>query len=430
MHFYRWPIGRIPLWIAYKVPPVRWAALGVSKAIESILPAGRYTAGINMGSYVVYKDVQRRLAEPKIKIRVLYTAKNQETAEYAAEFQVDASCPKKLARLIRRLRQSIHEYVKEYGDPRYYVCGFLPPLVDLSLAIPQLEFEALEAAAKKVIAGYHDKYKDPKSGRCLSLPVFVKSLAVMFKPARAEFAVLIREGKVAENQIAEGFMTVLGKLGLGALRVPRYYQKDAGTVSDYLGRLFIHLMPMIKSAEELKAWSQEIAEQVNAFTRKYERENPVSYATFLVLLAQHTGGFRLFRASKRILDAMIGEYHERIGRLYKNHSFYVKALLEALKKINRIDREGMLLLQSYDRVIKEGMARRLQALVAVRQSETVDRAKKGQDSEFVAAHTLERLLKDYYTFLSKNLLGWIETAESPEHLAVLMEQFFQGEKKD
>jgi len=277
MSFLKVPISRAPLWLAYKIPPVKWVAQGISKAIEVLDPSNRYISGITMQSYFAYQNIKRRLVEPKVRICVPYTAKDGQVSKYTAIVRVDASSPpKEIAGLVRSLRQSIKGYVEAYGDPHYYVQDLLPALVDLSLQMPSLKFKQLEEETGKLIANYAQEYQD------ISVPVFVKGLALMLKPAREKIADLLRKGRIDRLEIFAKFIKVLGTQCREALKVPEYYKskdkdkKDKSAIAYYLGRIFIDLIHnnKIESAADFRSWAKELAKRTNGFSQKCKGGNP------------------------------------------------------------------------------------------------------------------------------------------------------------
>lgn len=403
----RWPIERAPFWLAYKVPPIRMAALGISKLTERMLPRGYYTSGLSMAAYFHYKDVQKGRSRQEIEVTVI-AGKGKKA--YSALLAHRLSTPREIARMLRIVVRTTREFSLRHGDPEIYFTRLLPQIMSMAGDIEQLKEYTQELM--KLVDNYHQNNKDEKTGKCPTLTFYLHVLVLMVPGAKKVVQGLIQGKKITAESAIKAYFKALDEKASLVLTPPSYYQQKDGS-SPYLEKLIAPLLNVVRSGADLVAWVGEFKDRINAFGAKYQPEPPLAYAKFLVYLAVKIMHFGRFKEAAGKIDNLLDDYHAMYGKHVKTYSVYLEAVFQALKKSAEPTDAAFVLLESWDKAIKWALYIYMDGQIKQRAAKISQLESQGIAHVKAAEQTLYKLQDNFHGFLSEVVAEMIKHAETP-----------------
>lgn len=405
--FLKWPIERAPFWLAYKVPPIRMAALGISKLTERLLPRGYYTSGLSMAAYFHYKDVQKGRSRQEIEVTVIA---GKEKKAYSALLAHRLSTPREISRMLRIVVRTTREFSLRHGDPEIYFTRLLPLIMSMAGDIEQIKEYTQELM--KLADNYHQKNKDEKTGKCPTLTFYLRILALMVPGAKKVVQGLIQGKKITAEAAIKAYFKALDEKASLVLTPPSYYQQKDGS-SPYLEKFIAPLLNVARSGADLVAWVDEFKGRINAFGAKYQPESPLAYTKFLVYLAVKIMHLGRFKEAAGKIDNLLDDYHAMYGKHIKTYSVYLEAVFQALKKSAELTDESFILLESWDKAIKWALYMYMDGQIKQRAEKIRQLESQGVAHGKAAEQTLYKLQDNFHGFLSEVVAEMIKHFETP-----------------
>jgi hypothetical protein len=400
--------------MAYKVPPVRMAALGLSRAAEFLLPYGYYTAGLKITAYSHFKDIQKGRSRQEIEVTAVIGRSGR---AYTAQFAHHFSTSGEIARMLKVIVRSTRTFSRRFGDPEIFFTNLLPLIVPMAANIDQ--FKEYMQELMQLADNYYQKNKEEKTGRCPTLTLYLQVLILMVPGAKKVVLGLIQRKKISSEAAIKAYFTALAEKAELVLTPPAFYrQREEQT--PYLEKFIAPLLKVAHSGAELVAWVEEFKGRIDAFGTKYQPESPAAYAKFLIYLILKTKHLGLYKEAAGRVDAMLGDYHDKYGKHVKAYSFYLEAVFQAYKKADG----QAALFESWDKAMKWAIYIFMDKQIKLRVEKTAFLEKQGISHEAATERTLQTLLNNFHGFLSKIIAAMIISVETPEQFREKIQAIF------